>query len=96
MLMGACLFPDMSDLNRLATPRGGRFFFGTLDWPESFASVYKDIPMENKKPPEPELKQNRDTRREETNRAFAQIRDDERKKRLEKTMRLKSLRLVKQ
>ena len=36
-----------------------------------------------------------DQRREATDRAFAQIRDEERRRRLEKTMKLRSLRLSK-
>jgi hypothetical protein len=45
-------------------------------------------------PPSPKLNPNQ--RREETDRAFAEIMDEDRKARLQKTMRLKSMRLVKE
>jgi len=46
-------------------------------------------------PQERQPQKNADKRREATNLAFAQIRDEERRRRLEKTMKLRSLRLLK-
>jgi hypothetical protein len=43
---------------------------------------------------EPSTKQTRDNRRAETDRVFTELREKERKERLEKAMRLRHLRLI--
>lgn len=52
--------------------------------------------MSDEKTKEPSTKQTREVRRAETDRVFVEIKERERKDRLEKTMRLRQMRLVKQ
>jgi hypothetical protein len=52
--------------------------------------------MSEKREKEPSTKRTREVRRAETDRVFVEINEQERKDRLEKTMRLRRMRLVKE